>query len=317
MYNNLPKEFREKLEKIYSPKDVLICKKWFSTEKRKTVFRINTLKTKTEEVLKILEDNNLKVLKIDFLENAYILENWLEKDLWDLDIFEKWYIYLQSIASQIPVNIIDIRNNEKILDITAAPWWKTTQIAEKMGNTWEIIANDNNAIRIEKLNFTIKRQWATNVKIIKNDARNIKENNPRYVEYFNKIIADLPCSAEWKFNTSREKSYWYWNQQIVQKNYKLQKNIIKNLSDLLKVWWELIYSTCTISPEENEGMVHMILCNYPELQIQDINLDYKNVRPWITKFEGNFYKKEVIKAVRILPSEESEWFFIAKFKKIK
>ena len=222
---------------------------------------------------------------------------------------------MQSISSQIPVEILNIKNWTKILDLTAAPWWKTSQLAAKINNTWEITANDNNSIRIDKLKFTLDRQWVKNKKIIKNDARNIINNNPEYIEYFDYIVADLPCSAEWKFNINNEKSYAYWSNEVVKKNYKLQKQIMKNIIKSLKKWWELVYSTCTISPEENEDICHMILCNFPEIEIVDLNINYEYSRPWLVNYENKFFKKELNKSVRILPSEESEWFFIAKFKK--
>lgn len=313
----LNKEFINKLDQIYSNDDLKIIENWFSVEKRKTTFRVNTLKTTNEQIEKTLKENNIAFKKVDFLKNAYVLEDSKESDLWELDIFKNGHIYLQSISSQIPVEILNINENDRILDITAAPGWKTSQIAAKLKNTWEIIANDNNAIRIDKLKFTINRQWCTNVEVIKNDARNIWKNNPKYIDYFDKIIADLPCSAEWKFNLNNEKSYAYWSQDIVNKNYKLQKEIIQNTIELLKDNWELVYSTCTISPEENEAIVHMILWNYPEMKLEEIKLGYKYERRWINKINEKVYRKEVEKTIRILPSEESEWFFIAKFKKIK
>lgn len=313
----LNKEFINKLEQIYSSDDLVIIENWFSIEKRKTTFRVNTLKTTNEEIEKILKENNINFEKVVFLKNAYILGDSKESDLWGLDIFKNGHIYLQSLSSQIPVEILDINENDRILDITAAPGWKTSQASAIMKNTWEIIANDNNAIRIDKLKFTINRQWCTNVEVVKNDARNIWKNNQKYIDYFDKIIADLPCSAEWKFNINNEKSYAYWSQDIINKNYKLQKEIIQNTIELLKDNWELVYSTCTISPEENEAIVHMILWNYPEMKLQEIKLDYKYARKWINKINDKVYRKEVEKTIRILPSIESEWFFIAKFKKIK
>lgn len=313
----LNKEFINKLEQIYSNDDLKIIENWFSVEKRKTTFRVNTLKTTNEQIEKTLKENNIAFKKVDFLKNAYILEDSKESDLWELDIFKNGHIYLQSISSQIPVEILNINENDRILDITAAPGWKTSQASAIMKNTWEIIANDNNAIRIDKLKFTINRQGCTNVEVVKNDARNIWKNNPKYIDYFDKIIADLPCSAEWKFNLNNEKSYAYWSQDIVNKNYKLQKEIIQNTIELLKNNWELVYSTCTISPEENEAIVHMILWNYPEMKLEEIKLEYKYERKWINKINDKVYRKEVEKTIRILPSEESEWFFIAKFKKIK
>lgn len=313
----LNKEFINKLEQIYSNDDLKIIENWFSVEKRKTTFRVNTLKSSNSEIEKILKKNNISFQKVSFLSNAYILEDAKESDLWDLDIFKNGHIYLQSLSSQIPVELLDIKDEDKVLDITAAPGWKTSQASAIMKNTWEIIANDNNAIRIDKLKFTINRQWCTNVEVVKNDARNIWKNNPKYIDYFDKIIADLPCSAEWKFNLNNEKSYAYWSQAIVNKNYKLQKEIIQNTIELLKDNWELVYSTCTISPEENEAIVHMILWNYPEMKLEEIKLGYKYERKWINKINDKVYRKEVEKTARILPSEESEWFFIAKFKKIK
>lgn len=310
-YNN----FLEKLEKIYDKNDFEICKKWFEIEKRKTCFRINILKSSEKEIFEILEKNNLKAKKINFLKNAYILENWKEKDLWDLDIFKDGKIYLQSLSSQIPVDFFDLKNNEKnlkILDITASPGWKTSQIQTLLENNWEIFAIDNNAIRIEKLKFTLERQGTKNVKIFKDDARKIKfEEN-----FFDKIIADLPCSAEWKFLKNKEKSFGYWKEEIVSKNAKLQKEILKNIVPSLRFGWELIYSTCTISPEENEDICHFLLCNFPELEIEKIDFDYENARNWLANFWKKIFKKEIASSVkRILPSLESEWFFIAKFRK--
>lgn len=317
MRKTLKKEFIEKLEKIYSPSDIKIIEKWFSVNKRKTTFRVNTLKSSNSEIEKILKENKINFKKVGFLKNAYILEDAKESDLWELDIFKNGHIYLQSLSSQIPVEILDINENDKILDITAAPGWKTSQASAILKNSWEIIANDNNAIRIDKLRFTINRQWCKNVKVIKNDARNIGKSFPEYLNYFDKIIADLPCSAEWKFNLNNERSYAYWSQDIVKKNYKLQKEIIQSIIPLLKVWWELAYSTCTISHEENEAICHIILCNFPNIKLEDININYNFARNWVTKVWETSFKNDVKNTIRILPSDESEWFFIAKFKKIK
>ena len=86
---------------------------------------------------------------------------------------------------------------------------------------------------------------------------------------------------------------------------------------MLKSWWELIYSTCTLAPEENEAIVHFILSNFKELGIVDITkkLAIKNSKPWITKFWDVVYRKEVANSLRVLPNRDMEGFFIAKFVK--
>ncbi len=309
----LKNSFWQRLEQIYTKNDLEIIKSWFNTKKRKVSFRINLLNSNKEEIEKNLLENWLIFSKIDFLENAYILENWMEKDLWNLDIFKDWKNYLQSIASQIPVYFLDLKTWDKVLDLTAAPWSKTSQIASLLWNSWEIIACDNNQIRIDKLNFTLKRQWVKNTKVIKTDARNLW--NLYKNETFDKILADLPCSAEWRFNSHIEKSYAFWNENIIQKNAILQKEILSNSIKLLKKNWILVYSTCTIAPEENEEIIDYLLKNFSELEIENINLDYKYTRPWITNFNWKKYNKKLDKSLRCLVNEETEWFFVAKLRK--
>ena len=316
MNKNLPNELVDRLKEIYTKEELKIINSWFECESRKISFRINILKTTTKEILEILKEKKLEVEKVKFLKNGYILLNWKEKDLWDLDIYKQWKIYMQSISSQLPVDLLDISDFNKVLDITAAPGWKTSQVSALLKNTWEVVANDNNQIRIDKLNFTLNKQSCKNVKVIKTDARLIWEKNEDYIEYFDHIIADLPCSAEGKINVNKEKSYWFWNIWVVKRNYKLQKEIIKSIIPLLKTGWSLIYSTCTLAPEENEAMVHMILSNYPELSILEISIDYDKIKQWIKSFWKQVFRNDVTKSIRILPSEEAEWFFIAKFKKI-
>lgn len=316
MLNKLPEELNKRIKEIYTTEELEIIEKWFNCEARKTTFRINTLKSSTKEILEALKENNLEVEKIKFLKNWYVLLNGKEKDLWDLDIYKQGKIYVQSISSQIPVDFLDIEDFHKILDITAAPGWKTSQASALLKNTWEVVANDNNSIRIDKLNFNLKKQGCKNVKVIKTDARLIGEKNEDYIEYFNHIIADLPCSAEWKINLNKEKSFWFWDLWVIIRNFKLQKQILNSIIPLLKKGWTLMYSTCTLAPEENEAVVHMILSLYPELQIQDLNIDYKYAKKWLTWFWKHVYRKDISKSIRIIPSEESEWFFIAKFKKV-
>lgn len=315
MKQSLPKDFLENLKKIYSPSDIKILKSGFSCVKRNITIRVNPLKSSNEEIEKYLKDNFIKFEKVSFLPNGYILFDIEEKDLWDKDIFLSGKIYLQSLSSQIPVNLLDINSEDRILDLAASPWWKTSQAAAILNNTWEIVALDNNQIRIDKLNFTLKRQWVKNVNVIKKDSRKLIDENPEYIWYFDKIIADVPCSAEGKFCETKEKSFWFWNENIVKKNAKLQKEIMKSVIPLLKNWWEIVYSTCTLSPLENEDIVHMLLCNFPELELIDININFEYLRDWILKYDNKCFKKEIIKSKRILPSEISEGFFIAKFKK--
>lgn len=309
----IPQKFWERIKEFYSPQEIEIIKNWFATNKRKVSFRVNTLKSDPIEIESILEQNNIDFIKVDGLKNAYQLIKDEERVLWNLDIFQDGKIYLQSLSSQIPVHFLDLKKWDTVLDITAAPGSKTSQIAEYLENTWEVFANDNNAIRIEKLKFTLTRQWVNNTKVIKNDARKLNEVFKN--ETFDAILADLPCSAEWRMLDNNEKSFWFWSEENITKNATLQKEILKNTISLLKKWWNLVYSTCTIAPEENEEIVEFILQNFPEMSLIPIQIESSETRWSIQNFNGKKYQIWEKSTIRCLPSEKMEWFYIAKFRK--
>ncbi len=313
MFNKLDKEYKERLNLIYSKKEIEIISKWFKTKKKLVTFRVNQIKINNLYIENYLKEKWLKIEKISYLNNAYKLIDWIERDLWKLNIYKKWFIYIQWISSQLPVLFLDTKKEDKILDPSSAPGSKVSQISSEINNYWEILAIDNNKIRVDKLNFNLKRLWVTNTKVLKWDSSRIDLST--YQEYFDKIIFDAPCSSDWRFNLNIEKTYKYWKTDLVKRNYKLQKYILKNIIKTLKKWGTLIYSTCSLSPEENEGIVHFLLCNFKELEIVDIisKLNIKNIKTWITRFWNIVYKKDVSKSIRILPNEDMEWFFIAKF----
>lgn len=327
MTKTLPQAFWDRIENIYSKEDIEIIKSGYNTEKRKTSFRVNTIKATEEQILELLKENNLEVTKVSYLDNCYVLENGTEKDLWELDLFENGKIYIQQIASQIPVQFMDLTENSKILDTTAAPGSKTSQIAALTKNTSEIIAVDNNAIRIDKLNYTIKKQWVKKSLVFKTDARKIHVPLGEYLElqgwsvddtkeYFDHILFDAPCTAEGRFNLNKEKSFGFWNETIFKKAYKLSKSILEEIIPMLKVDGTLVYSTCTLAPEENEAITHFILSNYPEMELVPVKIDSPYTRAGIKSFGKQIYRSDVVNTVRCLPSEETEGFYIAKFKKV-
>lgn len=314
MNDKLPANFYERLEKIYSKEDIEIIKTGFETPKRKTSFRINKIKWNPESVLAEIESAWLKITKIDFLPDAFILENWIERDLWNLNCYKNWEIYIQWISSQIPVLFLDLEKDLKVLDITSAPGSKTTQIRDIMENTGEITANELNALRLAKLNANIAKLGVTNVKTVKFDAKLLWEKLE--IWSFDRILADLPCSAEWRINLNNEKTYWFLSEKNIKANYYIQREILKSCVPLLKEDWILVYSTCTIAPEENEAIVHFLLSNFPELRIEEISLNSEFTRPGIKAFGKQVYRKDIEKTLRFIANPISEWFFIAKFRKV-
>ncbi len=324
MLQNFPKILQEKIQIIYSPEEIETIKSGFSQEKRPTTFRVNILKSSNQEIEQVLWEHQIQFEKIPYLSNGYKVINAKEKDLWNLPIFTEGKIYLQWITSQLIGEIIakDIQKKDlKILDLTAAPWGKTSHISALLENKWEIFANELQSIRREKLKFTIERQWCENVEIIAWDAKDLKNKFEK--EFFDIIIADVPCSAEGRVQLHKEKSYAFLEKPwIHKKNYALQKNILCENIDLLKKWGFLVYSTCTLEPLENEWILHFLVSNYKDLEIQNIDEYFQQTniqtitKKWLKSYKNYIFNKQIEKSIRILPSIDTEWFFIAKLKKI-
>lgn len=314
MLTKLNPIFLERLKEIYNREEYEEILASFLLEKRKTSFRINTLQGNKEEVEAELIKNAIDFHHLDFLENCYVIETGKERDLWNLECYKQGKIYIQWISSQIPVHFLELKEWQKIADIAAAPWGKTSQISEYLKNTGEVVATEIHKIRSEKLNYNMKKLSCENVQVFNIDAKKLIEQFEE--SYFDAILFDAPCSGEWSINIHNEKSFAEWSEIHIKRNYQRQKEIIDKTLPLLKSWWIFIYCTCTLAPEENEAIVHYILCNHKDLEIQDLEIPLKNTKAWIKKFKKYIYTSWVEKSQRILPNTEMEGFFIAKFRKI-
>lgn len=317
----LPKNIKNLISNIYSLKEQEIILSWFKKTNSPISFRVNTILATNTEIEDFLTKNNYNYKKVGFLQNWYLVFDANSNKFFKTDLVSDWKIYLQWIASQIIWEIfskIIVWDDIKILDIARAPWWKTSHIWAILKNNWQIIAIEPNTIRFEKLKYTLKKQQITNTNCLKIKRQQLKDKFKK--EYFDVIIADLPCSASGRINLQKEKSYFYFNKDnIDKKNYNLQKDILKNNIFLLKKWWYLIYSTCTLSPLENEWILHFLLSNYKELKMVDLWDFLKNqffYKEPLSSYQNNFYNKEIKKRIRILPSNITEWFFIWVLKKV-
>ena len=301
----LPKSFVEELYETYSP---LTVDKILSgmSGKRNTTLRVNTLKSNIQDIMSILKEKGIKFDRVSWYNDALIIKNAIEKQIQGLDIYENGYIYLQSLSSMIPPIVLNPIKNEKVLDLTAAPGSKTTQMAAMMHNEGYILANELDTLRCERLKFNVEKQGADIIEV--NNGRG-EVIGKKYEEYFDKVLLDAPCSGEGRFLANDHKTYRNWSEKTVNELSKLQKKLLKSAYQAVKQNGEIVYSTCTLNRDENEKVLEWAL---EELNVKmlDIKLDVKN--------KGNIFSQneEINKAIRILPSKETEGFFIAKLKKL-
>ena len=302
----LPKDFVDELYEQYTPITVDKILTGMLGE-RNTSLRVNTIKYNIQELMKYLREKNIKFERVSWYNDALIIKNANEKEIQKLDIYEKGYIYLQSLSSMIPPLVLNPKLGEKVLDLTAAPGSKTTQMVVMMKNDGYILANELDKIRCERLQYNVKKQGANIVEVINNRGEKVGEE---YQEQFDKVLLDAPCSGEGRFLGNNVGTYRNWSKRTVRELAKLQKKLFKSAYTALKPNGMMVYSTCTLNKDENENILQWAIENF-NVKLLDINIDFKE------KMQGfnDGLDDSINKAIRILPSKNMEGFFVAKFRK--
>lgn len=295
----LPDFLIEKLHKDYTEEQVNKIIDGYKKEKRLT-FRVNTIKTTVEAIEKELIKNEIEFEKVKWSKDAFIVLNKKENEIQEMDIYKNGKIYLQSLSSMLPPIVLNPMPKNDILDMTAAPGGKTTQIAALSNNEANITACEINKIRAERLKYNLDKQGASSVFVMLEDARNIDN-----FFSFDQILLDSPCSGSGTININENNLNEYFTTELVERSKKLQIALIKKAIKILKSGKEMVYSTCSILKEENEDIIRKVLNE--GIEIVPIEFDGKETLPQLsTTIKGTLC---------ICPTKYYEGFFIAKLRK--
>jgi 16S rRNA (cytosine967-C5)-methyltransferase len=226
--------------------------------------RTNTLKTSRQELFCELETNVKEISLTPCSSEGLQIRG--SSDITALPSFEKGLFQVQDEASQLVAHIVAPKPGERVLDACSAPGGKTTHIAQLMENRGEIFALDINSSRLALLGENCKRLGITNVKAFKKDA-----SLPLgFSEKFNRILVDAPCSGMGVLKRNPD-SKWKKREEDIAPLKRLQLSILNNLADCLKEDGVMVYSTCTVTPEENEEVIDDFLANHPEFVLDSIS----------------------------------------------
>jgi 16S rRNA (cytosine1407-C5)-methyltransferase len=268
--------------------------------------------------------NTLKPADIGLLEHQIVPTNWSRTAYYFRDaritkrqvnkaLMDNGNIYMQSLSSQIPALCLKPASNDHVLDMCAAPGGKTSQIFALMKGVGTVVAIERDAKRYEKLlghiTRMIPRELESSIYCHRLDARKLSLLEK---SRFDKILLDAPCSGEGIFTIHEPWAIQYWSPAKVCYYASIQKELMKSAINHLKPGGVLVYSTCTLGPEENENIIQWVLENYPEMRLEDLpfQFDPEQNREFLHGREvGNYSMK---KTLRILPNERYEGFFVAK-----
>ena len=290
----LPLFFIEKIEKQYGKETAKKIEERLLEEKPVTL-RVNTIKSSLEKVKNELEKNNIEYEFVEWNKDALIIKNVREDEIRKLGIYENGEIYLQSLSSMIPAVVLEPKEKENILDMTAAPGGKTTQIAAIAENKVFITACEKNKIRYDRLKYNVEKQGVKNINIMQEDSRKLSD----YFS-FDKILLDAPCSGSGTENVFTPN----FSENLIQKSSKVQEELLTKALTILKPAGEMVYSTCSILKEENEEIVKKVLKKF-KAQIIPINVP-QNIPVLPTTIDG---------ALCVCPTKYYEGFFVVKILK--
>lgn len=223
-------------------------------------------------------------------------------------------VFIQNAASWLPVLALDPKPNEVILDVCAAPGGKTSHIAARTDNKAIIWANDNSRQRLAKLQANMNRLGARIENYIMYDATQLARKLDG--QQFDKILLDAPCSGEGMMNLANDKDFNTWSIAQIKRLQQLQKRILSQAWQLLKPSGTLVYSTCTMAPEENEAVIDYFLRSHENARIQPFEIELPNRVSPITEWSGRSINPEIQRCLRLQPSPNIEAFFVCKLKKL-
>lgn len=209
--------------------------------------------------------------------------------------------YIQEPSAMLPAQVLPIEENDVVLDACAAPGGKSGKLANKLNNTGLLISNDISVSRAQVLLKTLESQGFENYYVMAEDINNLKMDN-----CFDKILIDAPCSGEGMFRKQPDliKSWLEKNNDYYA---NIQKGIILKALNLLKDGGQLVYSTCTFSPKEDEEVIEYALSICPELKVLPIK-QIKGFKQGITESTKN--------CVRLYPHKiQGEGHFVALLQK--
>ncbi len=266
-----------------------------------TYIRVNTLKTSIEEVKASLDENNMVYEEDKDIAGLLKIGDPNIKPIPQLQEFKNGKIVIQQKASALVPIVLDPTPGENVLDLCASPGSKTSQIASMMGDEKGLVAIDIDQDRMRILLGRMKLLGVKNVESIQSDSRNLPE---KFMNFFDKILIDPPCSSSGTFN-SRPEIKWRLKRRDLRLYTKLQTELLEAAAKMVKNQGIVVYSTCSLFHAENHHIIRSFLASHQ-------NFSLRNSIPFIGLKSSQLENK----AQEIYPHlHDSEGFFIAKLQR--
>jgi tRNA (cytosine49-C5)-methyltransferase len=280
---------------------------------RSTAVRVNRLAaTPAEEILADLRAAVPALAAVPWCSDAYFCAG-DSGCAGAIPLAERGLVYIQNASSLIPVVLLDPQPGELILDTAAAPGGKAFHIAARTDGKARLWLNDAIAPRAAKLRDLAELYRVSYDNLTSIPAQYLDKELPAGT--FDRILLDVQCSGEGRVDLRRSDALRFWSEERIDKYKYQQTRMLEVAYQLLRPGGTMVYSTCTIAPEENEFPVSQILRRHSDLDVQPVSLHQANFRPGLVTWRGYRFAPALRNALRVFPTDEFEAFFAAKLVK--
>lgn len=264
----LPEKFVKRMEELLDGEYPDFYESY--DEKTYAGLRMNTLKITPEAYLKLTEQT---LEGVSWCPTGFYYNG--GKEYSKNSLYHAGLYYIQEPSAMFPAQALPVEAGDYILDMCAAPGGKSTALAAKLGGTGLLVSNDISPSRAKALLKNIEASGVKNSIVLTEDPKNLVSF---FEGYFDKILIDAPCSGEGMFR-KEPSMIKAWAKNGPEFFSKLQREIVDSGVSMLKPGGQMVYSTCTFSPEENEGTLKYILENYSDMHVIPMETDNEFLRP--------------------------------------
>jgi NOL1/NOP2/sun family putative RNA methylase len=269
--------------------------------------RVNALKAPVREVVEGLGGQGVSLEAVSWCRSGFWFSG---ADLGKSVEHFQGLFYLQDAASLLPPEVLAPTDGDVVLDAAAAPGGKATHLAALMGNRGALAANEVNLHRCKALRFNLSRMGAVNAAVTTLDMTAMPATKQR----FDRILLDAPCSCEGRIGEDSS-VLAQWKPGRIRRCSAVQRQLLETCYHLLAPGGVLVYSTCTLAPEENEGAVDHILGRFRDADVEAVEAPWRHAEG-VTDWRGAAYDSRVSRCIRLYPHHHgTQGFFMARLRK--
>ncbi|MEZ4699916.1 MAG: RsmB/NOP family class I SAM-dependent RNA methyltransferase [Rhodothermales bacterium] len=307
----LPSTFLERLRRIL-PEDRFEAALHGMTAPRATSFRVNPLRADAARVDQALDAAQIPFHRVDWLDGAGWIEPAWREALMALPAYADRWIYVQNLSSMLPPIALAPRPGERVLDLAAAPGSKTLQIAGMMRDG-ELAAVEAVKHRFMRLKRNLSEHGAEWVRTFLQDGTRVWKYRP---EYFDRVLLDAPCSSEGRFHVDDPESFAYWSERKIAEMERKQRQLLFSAIQCLRPGGILVYSTCSLAPEENEAVVDRMLRRFGDaLTTEALPFETPEMTEPLPAWGKRTFDPAVAAGRRVVPTERTEGFYLCVIRK--